>query len=128
MAAILRAGVDVDCGGFFGAHAQSALDQKLITEADLDARLRMLFRIRMRLGHFDISPLDKIPPSAICDTGAKALARDAVAQSVALVKNNRSRLPFDSRQIKSVAVIGPNAAQQPWDIVEDSGPSNSEWS
>ena len=40
-------------GGFVGKYAQSALDQKLVTEADFDARLAMLFRVRMRLSHFD---------------------------------------------------------------------------
>ena len=33
---VLHAGTDVDCGGFTTAHAQSALDKGLITEADID--------------------------------------------------------------------------------------------
>eukprot|EP01043_Picozoa_sp_COSAG02_P028767 COSAG02_NODE_1759_length_11042_cov_3.648725_15_plen_75_part_00 len=45
---ILHAGTDSDCGGFLGKYGPSALEKGLITEADLDARLKMLFRVRMR--------------------------------------------------------------------------------
>jgi hypothetical protein len=47
------AGTDSDCGGFVGKYAQSALNKSYITMADIDTRLKMLFRVRMRLGHFD---------------------------------------------------------------------------
>ncbi len=50
---ILRAGTDVDCGGFVQKFAGSALNKSLITVEDIDTRLKYLFRIRMRLGHFD---------------------------------------------------------------------------
>ena len=53
VAAVLAAGTDVDCTSFVGNHAASALEQGLITLDDIDARLAMLFRVRMRLGHFD---------------------------------------------------------------------------
>ena len=122
---ILAAGTDSDCGGFLAEHIQSALDKKLVTEADLDARLRMLFRVRMRLGHFDpLGELDKIPPSVICSDEAVATARDAVAQSVALVKNAGKALPLDKDKVKTVAVLGPSA-KQPWSITSYYGPSSS---
>jgi beta-glucosidase-like glycosyl hydrolase len=106
---VLRAGTDVDCGGFVTLFAKSALDKGLITEADLDARLYNLFKVRMRLSHFDpIGPLDKIPTSTICSAAGQALARDGVTQSVVLLKNAHSTLPFRSASAK-YAVIGPNA-------------------
>ena len=123
--AILHAGTDSDCGDFFAKYGQSALDQKLITEADLDARLEKLFRVRMRLSHFDpIGPLDRIPPTVICSDEAKATARDAVAQSAALVKNDGKLLPYSATAIKTAAVIGPNA-KQGWEIDSYYGPSTS---
>ena len=71
VAKVLRAGTDNDCGTFVSQHAQSALDKGVITEADLDARLRNLFRVRMRLMHFDPpGALQTIPPSVICSAHA----------------------------------------------------------
>lgn len=108
---MLRAGTDVDCGNFVFEHAQSALDKGLITQADIDARLRNLFRVRMRLGHFDpVSPLDSIPTSVICSKHALELSFDGAAQGTTLLKNANRTLPltpFESGT--STAVIGPNA-------------------
>lgn len=50
---ILHAGTDVDCGGMMGGNAMAALNASIISEDDIDTRLKMLFRVRMRLGHFD---------------------------------------------------------------------------
>lgn len=43
---LMKAGTDSDCGEFFGKYAQSALDKKLVTEADFNKRLAMLFKVR----------------------------------------------------------------------------------
>ena len=112
---VLRAGTDVDCTSFVGQHAQSALDQKLITLADIDARLAKLFRVRVRLQHFDPpGPLQAIPPSAVCSDYAKALAREGVSQGATLLKNlkwagSAAALPLSAATLRSVAVLGPNA-------------------
>eukprot|EP00756_Hemistasia_phaeocysticola_P047947 Hpha_TRINITY_DN22398_c0_g1::TRINITY_DN22398_c0_g1_i1::g.177853::m.177853/K15920/XYL4; beta-D-xylosidase 4 len=106
--AVLHAGTDVDCTSFVGKYAQSALDKKLITEGDLDARLQMLFKVRMRLGHFDpAGPLQAIPPSAVCNDYAIEMARDGTRQGATLIKNDGT-LPL-ALNLSSVAVIGPNA-------------------
>jgi len=64
---VLRAGTDIDCTHYVGDHAQSALTKGIITEEDLDDRLRKSFRVRMRLGHFDPpGAMQAIKPSAVC--------------------------------------------------------------
>jgi hypothetical protein len=64
---VLRAGTDVDCGSFVGKNANDSLNVGAITEADLDTRLHFLFRVRMRLGHFDPpGPLQAFPISDVC--------------------------------------------------------------
>jgi len=64
----------------------------------------------MRLGHFDpVGPLDKIPSNIICSPYSKALARDGVVQSAALLKNAGNTLPLNPGAKLSVAVIGPNS-------------------
>eukprot|EP00463_Aulacantha_scolymantha_P002975 TRINITY_DN372_c0_g2_i2.p1 TRINITY_DN372_c0_g2~~TRINITY_DN372_c0_g2_i2.p1 ORF type:complete len:541 (-),score=64.99 TRINITY_DN372_c0_g2_i2:507-2129(-) len=107
---VLRAGTDVDCGGFVPSHAQSALDKKVIEEADIDERLRFLFKVRMRLSHFDpLGPLNKIKTDVVCSDYALALSRDGAAQGATLLKNEKSLLPLDASKTPSVAVIGPNS-------------------
>jgi beta-glucosidase-like glycosyl hydrolase len=112
VAQVLHAGTDNDCGTFVLEHAQSALNQSLISVADIDERLRMLFRVRMRLLHFDppeSSALQGISTSVICSSHAKELARDAVTQATAMVKNENATLPLRIQTTETVAVIGPNA-------------------
>jgi pre-mRNA-splicing factor SYF2/beta-D-xylosidase 4 len=107
---VLRAGTDVDCTSFVPQFANSALQKGLINEADLNLRLSNLFRVRMRLGHFDpVGPLDKIPASIVCSPYAQALARDGVVQSSALLKNAQNTLPLSASARLNIAVIGPNS-------------------
>lgn len=107
---VLRAGTDVDCTSFVCKYAQSALDKGVITEADIDARLKMLFKVRMRLSHFDpVGPLQGIPTDVICSDYAQALSFDGTAQSAALIKNENATLPLSKATAGKVAVIGPNA-------------------
>jgi len=107
---VLRAGTDVDCTSFVPQFAASALQKGVINEDDLNVRLAYLFRMRMRLGHFDpVGPLDKIPSNIICSAYAQALARDGPVQSAALLKNEQSTLPLKADAQLSVAVIGPNS-------------------
>ncbi len=50
-------------------------------------------------------------PSGEIDTPAqRAVARHGAAESIVLLKNDGNLLPLDASKIKSLAVIGPNAA------------------
>lgn len=107
-AAIIKAGQDIDCGGFVTQYAPIALQQGLIKQEDIDTRVENLLRVRFRLGHFDEpTAINRIGPDAICSDAAVALARDATTQSIALLKNANGTLPLQPSQ--TVAVIGPNA-------------------
>eukprot|EP01048_Picozoa_sp_COSAG05_P005653 COSAG05_NODE_342_length_11038_cov_5.604662_6_plen_415_part_00 len=109
VAGVLKATTDVDCTSFVGQHAQSALDKGLIDEALIDARLFNLFKVRMRLGHFDpVGPLQAFPMTDICSDYALALSENGPVQSTAMLKNADKALPL-AASTKTVAVIGPNA-------------------
>jgi len=110
VAKILRAGTDVDCGGFMGDHAAAALADGNITVDDIDTVLKRLFRVRIRLGYFETraGPLDKIGNDVVCNDYSRELARDGVRQSTVLVKNLGGALPLKSQSFKSPVVIGPN--------------------
>ncbi|WP_327000235.1 glycoside hydrolase family 3 C-terminal domain-containing protein [Dactylosporangium sp. NBC_01737] len=110
-AAALRAGVDsyTDNGPDSGptiARFTEALDRGLITEADIDAALGRLLRMRARTGEFtpEDDPYTGIRRDAIaCDAHARLAARAAHA-GVVLLKNSPGALPWSAGG--SVAVIG----------------------
>lgn len=106
----VKAGCDLNCGCSY-EHIPSAVEQGLLTEADLDACLLRLFRARMRLGMFD--PVESVPYASIpyevndCERHAE-LALVAARESLVLLKNRDDLLPL-APDIRSIAVIGPNA-------------------
>ncbi|MGW5088766.1 glycoside hydrolase family 3 C-terminal domain-containing protein [Streptomyces coelicoflavus] len=111
-AAALRAGVDsfTDHGtdsSTIVARVRGALEQGLLTEADVDAAVRRQLSVRFRLGEFDP---EHDPYAVTGDTEGdfdspehRALAREAAEQAVVLLKND-GVLPLapDAR----VAVVG----------------------
>lgn len=73
-------------------------------------RLANLFRVRMRLGHFDPpGPLQRFPLSDVCSPHATSLATSGMVQSAALLKNENKTLPLSPSAAGSLAILGPNA-------------------
>lgn len=106
----VKAGCDLNCGCTY-EHIPAAVRQGLLEERDLDVCLARLFRARMQLGMFD--PPERVPFAAIpyelnaCDEH-RAVALQATRESIVLLKND-GLLPL-SKDLSSIAVIGPNAA------------------
>ena len=68
-----KKGPDQDEGGLIPSFGQSALEKGLLSQDDIDTRLAVLLRMRMRLGHFDpLGPMQAIPESALCSEATKA--------------------------------------------------------
>ncbi|MFJ4272905.1 glycoside hydrolase family 3 C-terminal domain-containing protein [Streptomyces coelicoflavus] len=96
-AAALRAGVDsfTDHGtdsSTIVARVRGALEQGLLTEADVDAAVRRQLSVRFRLGEFDA---EHDPYAVTADSERdfdspehRALAREAAEQAVVLLKND----------------------------------------
>lgn len=102
-------GTDLECGKVFMVLTE-ALDKGLINEATLDQHLRKTLLGRFELGMFD--PEDMIPwkdlkPEVISSEANNDLAVLAARESMVLLKNN-GVLPL-SKDIKTIAVVGPNA-------------------
>jgi beta-glucosidase len=93
-----------------------ALADGLVREADMDAALRNLLRVYLRLGEFDPPGVDPYGQIGIETTGelppweresSKALARLATDESIVLLKNEGNALPLDRSKLRTIAVIGP---------------------
>ena len=104
-------GTDTECGGSYRSLVQAMKDGK-IKEQDLDVSLTRLFRGRFELGMFD--PDDRvaysqIPYSVVSSPEHIAQALNMARQSMVLLKNSQNTLPL-SKELKKIAVVGPNAA------------------
>jgi len=91
---------------------REALEEGLLTEADLDKALFNTFRVRFRLGEFDPvegNPYANMPESKLCAPEHAELSLRAARESVVLLKNEGQTLPLDRDKLKSAAVIGPLA-------------------
>ncbi len=102
-------GTDLECGKVFMVLTE-ALQKGLIQESTLDFHLRKTLLGRFELGMFD--PAEMLPwaglkPEVISSEANDALATQAARESMVLLKNNGA-LPL-SKQVKTIAVVGPNA-------------------
>lgn len=104
-------GCDLNCGRIF-TYLQKAVEQGLITEETIDQAVTRLLKTRFKLGMFD--PPEHVPyaniPYEVNDSPEhRRLALQAARESIVLLKNEGGLLPLNREEIKSIAVIGPNA-------------------
>ena len=103
-------GTDLECGKVFMVLTE-ALQKGLIKESDLDAHLRKTLTGRFELGMFDpaeMLPWANLGPEVISSEAFDALATQAARESMVLLENKGNVLPL-SKDIKTIAVVGPNA-------------------
>jgi len=106
----VKAGTDLECGFDYG-NLMAAIERDLLTEDDIDIAAKRIFTARFKLGMFDpdeMVPYAQIPFFVNCSDYNKTLARRAAQKSVVLLKNSNNILPLN-KDIKTIAVIGPNA-------------------
>ena len=111
-AAALHAGCDIGCDCVYYDFLNDALERGLVTEADIDQALERTLGTRFKLGMFDPAeqvPYANIPLSVVNSPEHRALAYEAAVKSVVLLKNKNNLLPIQE-DVKSIAVVGPNAA------------------
>ena len=118
-AAAIKAGINHFLDSYID-DVRMALKDGLLTEADMDAALKNLLRLYLRLGEMDPAGVDPYARIGRENDGArppwerdssKALARLATDESIVLLKNDGAMLPLDRKKLKSIAVIGHWADQ-----------------
>ena len=104
-------GTDVECGtDAFKSLVQAVKDGK-ISESQINVSVTRLFMIRFRLGLFDPVSMVKyaqIPETVLESREHHEHALKMARESIVLLKNEARLLPL-SRNIKKIAVVGPNA-------------------
>ncbi|HEX8546466.1 MAG TPA: glycoside hydrolase family 3 C-terminal domain-containing protein, partial [Cytophagaceae bacterium] len=104
------AGLDLEMptGQHFGDSLVLAVKKGQVGEDIINDKVRRILRIKFKAGLFDEKKI--VPDTSILISDAhKKLALDAARSSMVLLKNANNLLPL-SKSIKSIAVIGPNAA------------------
>ena len=107
----LKAGVDVSIwheDGYMNAMRENVQEGKVSMET-IDRSVRRILRIKYLLGLFDNPYVDV--ERAVREANTKensALALKTAREGIVLLKNEKNLLPLN-KNIKSIAVIGPNA-------------------
>ncbi len=109
VAMAMNNGCDLNCGELF-LYLKEAVERGLVPETRLDEALTNLFTTRYKLGIMgDETKFDTIPYSVVDDKSMRALNLEASKRCMVLLKNKNNFLPLKKSELKSIAVIGPNA-------------------
>jgi beta-glucosidase len=108
----LNAGVDFNLpDGESYVHLPEALAAGKVTQAQIDSAVRHMLRLKFLSGLFEKPFVDaKYAQQITGNAEARAVALEAARKSVVLLKNDGA-LPLRAEALKTLAVIGPNAAR-----------------
>jgi len=108
----LAAGVDFDLSdGSVYATLVDQVKQGLVPESEVDLAVSRVLATKFRLGLFENSYVDPDYAQRITNSPEhKQLALKAAQRAIVLLKNDGNLLPLDPAKLKTIAVIGPNAA------------------
>ena len=110
------AGTDVECGyGYAYRSIPEAVRRGLISEAEVDKHVVRLLEGRFDLGEMDDPSLvewPKIPYSAMSTKESAKVALEMARQAIVLLQNKDNILPL-KKNAEKIAVIGPNAHNEP---------------
>jgi beta-glucosidase len=105
-----EAGLDLEMPGparFFGKDLLEAVKSGQIKEGLIDDKVLRILSVIQKSGAFE-KPARTVNIKNIADR--RKIAREAASNSFVLLKNENQVLPLNKNRIKTIAVIGPNAA------------------
>jgi beta-glucosidase len=107
--ASIEAGLDIEMPGpaKFTRGLEEAVETQQIDEATIDQNVGRILGTILRSGR-----MGRPKPTGALNTPAHVtLARQLAEESIVLLKNERDLLPLKPAELKSIAVLGPNANQ-----------------
>lgn len=120
----LRAGVDMDITyepAYMGPLVENVQEEK-VSEALVDRAVRRVLELKFRLGLFEHPYADLAQAERVVHSEQhQQLALQAAQESIVLLKNENQLLPL-KKDLKSIAVIGPNA-DDGWSQLGDYSPA-----
>ncbi|MBQ7420963.1 MAG: glycoside hydrolase family 3 C-terminal domain-containing protein [Prevotella sp.] len=108
----IKNGMDLNCGTTFQdpEGCKAAIEQGLMTEANLDSALVRVLEARFAVGEFEtVKPFADIKADTLECATHRALALQASREAIVLLKNQDNMLPLDATTINKIAIIGPCA-------------------
>ena len=110
----LAAGVDFDISDFPSPSYAGLAEQVksgMVPMSELDRAVAHVLAAKFRLGLFDNPYVDPDYAEKINNSPEhRKLAIEAARKAIVLLKNDKNLLPLDLTKVKTIAVIGPNAA------------------
>ncbi|MDY0252794.1 MAG: glycoside hydrolase family 3 N-terminal domain-containing protein [Tenuifilaceae bacterium] len=111
----INAGVDLDMqSGIFNNHLKNSIDEGKVSIKTIDNAVRRILNLKYELGLFEdpyrYSNIERQHENILTSEHLE-FARDFARRSIVLLKNENNTLPL-SKDIKSIAVIGPLADSQ----------------
>jgi beta-glucosidase len=106
-----NAGLDLEMPGparFFGDQLIEAVKNGQVDEKTIDDKVRRILRVLFDFGAFDGKFSVTVGKSGRPEH--QKLAREVAGEAIVLLKNEKNILPLSLKKIRSIAVIGPNAA------------------
>lgn len=112
-AAAIKNGVDLECGSILQKDVMQAINQKLLTQQDVDSALSRILHTEIKLGFFNDSsslPYKTFLADSIANNYHRMLSRKMAEQSMVLLKNDNNLLPLDIKKYPQLMIVGPNAS------------------
>ncbi len=108
----VKNGLDLEMPGpahYYGRLLVDGVNIWQLDEEVIDEAVSRILTILYKVGKFD-DPAS-LPPGSVNTPQHQALAREVAEEAITLLKNDDFLLPLKPSALKSIAVIGPNAAE-----------------
>lgn len=110
----VEGGLDIEMPGpakYYGNLLVDAVNTWQVDEAEIDKAARRLLKMILKSGKMDTSI--NLTQGSVNTKEHQLLAKEVAEEAITLLKNDGDILPLDRSKVKTIAVLGPNAADFP---------------